>query len=177
MNQMRMRINKTWQNNAPRNVNLFGLVRRRELLDFIRWSDGSDEPIADKRRTVLNNSKLGKGFAAPRTAPAQSQQLGRTCNEKGIAHDSFIMTNLSSVCLPAETLHALADLALYAGANTSFANVSSVVEVVFFSERTSFGFISPSLNASFISLISAAVFAGSPICFRACSTINPGNLW
>src|SRR5579871_887917 len=180
---MRVRIHKPWKDDSAADVNFFGFSRGRQLLDFCRRADRKNSAFPNQQSAVGNYAELRQRLSAPRSATAQRQKLRCSSNEKSLTQGLVIMTNLAPLWpisvrrVVRPELQAFADLALYAGAKTSFANASSVVVVVFFSERASVASISPSLIASFISLISAAVFAGKPICFSACSTMNAGNFW
>ena len=55
--QMRVRINKSRQNNATTNID--NLCFASALFDFVAWADDLDPAIADQHSAIPNNREIG----------------------------------------------------------------------------------------------------------------------
>src|SRR5271155_1561556 len=89
MNQMGVRINEARQHHAPGKINLVGALRLGEPLHFRPRANVNDHAVTKEQRSIFNDTQLRKGITSARTPPAQRQQLRRTCNQKGIAHEQY----------------------------------------------------------------------------------------
>ena len=84
-NQMRVRIDEAWQNDASGEINLFGTARFAQFLDAAAWTDGRDAVFADQDCAVADDAEVAERFAAAGNGTAQSQQL-RAAGDEQVGH-------------------------------------------------------------------------------------------
>jgi hypothetical protein len=67
-----MRIDKTWQDNAAREIELFRAPRFPRAFDAAARSDRHDSIVMYQKSAVSNNSQLTKRATAPGDSTAKS---------------------------------------------------------------------------------------------------------
>jgi hypothetical protein len=75
MNQVRMRIHKSRQHNAPAYIQLLRRFRLCAPLHLRARPSRNDLPAAYQHRAVFNQTNFGKGITPPRTASPQRNRL------------------------------------------------------------------------------------------------------
>ena len=80
-NQVSMRIDKTGQDNAAAEIELFRAARFPRAFDAATRSDRHDSIVMDKKSAVANNSQLAKRAPAPGYSAAKRQKLRAAGNQ------------------------------------------------------------------------------------------------
>ena len=84
-NQMRVRIYEARQNDAAREIDLFGAARLTQFFDSAAWTDGCDAVFVDQDCAVENDAEVAESFAAAGNWSAQGQQL-RAAGDEQVGH-------------------------------------------------------------------------------------------
>jgi hypothetical protein len=84
-NQMRVRINKPWENDPTRKIDNLGIAR--VLLDFIAARDDVDLAVANQHSAVANDRKFGHLRADARSFFARQSNELRSVEDSERAHE------------------------------------------------------------------------------------------
>jgi hypothetical protein len=84
-NQMSMRIDKTRQDNAAREVEPFGASRFPRAFDAATRSYRHDAVVMYKKSAISNNSELAQRATAPGDSAAKRKKL-RTAGNQPVSH-------------------------------------------------------------------------------------------
>lgn len=75
MNQMGMRVNKPWKDDAAVEVNFACATRFRQAFDAAAWAHGGDAAVLDEKGAIDDDAGIGERATASRRGSAKRENL------------------------------------------------------------------------------------------------------